>query len=280
VEVVRAGGAAYLELVTRLLRRGRLASPLEGLWEAADLQWWYTRDPHEDADNAVFWLDGGEPVAAVVVTRWTQTRYGCDVLGTLDQAWEAARDAGPPGVRVEMAVAPRDVPRAIAAGFTQPAEEYWVCWLDAADRALPRELPPGYTITARPDQRGPHPMIGRNGAAVEERLRQCSLYDPECDLAVLAPDGSVVGYALFWPDPVTGVGLVEPMRVEEAHAGRGLAGTLLREGLDRLVARGCGRLKVSFEDGNHAAERLYRGAGFVPYQKEPTYFRGGDGSAL
>jgi predicted N-acetyltransferase YhbS len=97
---------------------------------------------------------------------------------------------------------------------------------------------------------------------VERRLRECSLYDPGLDLAVRGPDGDVAGYALFWADRRTGVGLVEPMRVEDEHAGRGVAGALLRAGLDGLAARGCRRLKVSHVVGNLPAQRLYRGAGF------------------
>ena len=34
-----ASGLAYLELVTGLLQRIRLASPEGGVWEAADLEW-------------------------------------------------------------------------------------------------------------------------------------------------------------------------------------------------------------------------------------------------
>ena len=105
-------------------------------------------------------------------------------------------------------------------------------------------------------------MIKRNGAEVERRLRQCSLYDPELDLAVRGPEGDVAGYALFWPDRRTGVGLVEPMRVEDEHAGRGVAGALLRAGLDGLAVRGCRRLKVSHAVDNPPAQRLYHGAGF------------------
>ena len=110
-------------------------------------------------------------------------------------------------------------------------------WLDAADRAAVRALPDGYTLVARPEQDGPHPMIKRNGANVEARLRDCSLYDPELDLALLTDDGAVAGYAMFWADRRTCVGLVEPMRIEDMHSGRGLAGTLLRAGLDKLAAR-------------------------------------------
>ena len=128
-------------------------------------------------------------------------------------------------------------------------------------------LPDGYALVARPDQDGPHPMVKRNGAEVEARLRECSLYDPGLDLALLTGTGEVAGYAMFWADPRTRVGLVEPMRIEEAHSGRGLAGTLLRAGLDGLAARGCDRFKVSHDIGNPAAERAYAGAGFRIQQR-------------
>lgn len=120
-------------------------------------------------------------------------------------------------------------------------------------------LPPGYRLLSRADALvRPYPLAARNGARVERRLRQCSLYRPELDLMVAAPDGQVAGYGLFWADPVTDVGLVEPMRTEQAHQRRGIAAHILAAGLDRLAARGCRRLKVSNDIG------LYLRAGFRP----------------
>jgi GNAT superfamily N-acetyltransferase len=104
-------------------------------------------------------------------------------------------------------------------------------------------------------------MIARNGEMVEARLRQCSLYDPTLDLAVEDADGGLAGYALFWFDDTTLVGLLEPMRVEDSYQRRGLARMLLTNGLDRLARRGARRLKVGFE--TEAARNLYLGAGFV-----------------
>ena len=234
---LRASGVAYLELVTELLQRQRVADPVDGLWEAADLQWWFTRDPHPTDDDAVFWLAGGGPVGAVVFTRWKPTRYGCDVLGSPPHAaaWEFVRRrcAELPDASVEMAVTDE-----VAAG--EPGSSRWrrSTRSPGSTRRTGRRrvpFPDGYALVPRPDQDGPHPMIRRNGAEVEARLRQCSLYDPDLDLAVRGPDGDVAGYALFWADRRTGVGLVEPMRVEDRHAGRGVAGALLRAGLDLLA---------------------------------------------
>ena len=114
-------------------------------------------------------------------------------------------------------------------------------------------------------------MIRRNGDHVAQRLAECSLYRPDLDLAVYAPNGDVAAYGLFWADPVTGVGLVEPMRTEDAYQGLGLARHVLTSGLDRLAGHGCSTLKVSYIEGNDAARRLYLGAGFEPGATSRTY---------
>jgi ribosomal protein S18 acetylase RimI-like enzyme len=59
---------------------------------------------------------------------------------------------------------------------------------------------------------------------------------------------------------VTQVGLVEPMRVEDAYQRRGLARAMLTEGLHRLALRGARRLKVGYV--TDIARALYVGAGF------------------
>ncbi len=121
-------------------------------------------------------------------------------------------------------------------------------------------------------------MRRRSGDGVEARLRQCSLYDPRLDLAVEAADGQVAGYALFWLDPVTEVGLVEPMRVEDAYQRRGLARAMLTEGLDRLAQQGARRLKVGYNTA--VARGLYDGAGFQVTSTSSSYsWRRGEATA-
>jgi predicted N-acetyltransferase YhbS len=282
VRELRPVGTAYLDLVTDLLQRQRMADPYAGLWEAADLQWWHRSDQHLSDADAAFWLDDTDvPVTAAVFTRWSASRYGCDVLGdaSFGPAWAFVRErcAALPDVVIEMAIAPGDTATGIgaeSAGFAAVSETYDISWLEAADRPPLRELPHGYTLLPRSEQEGPHPMIKRNGSDVEELLQKCSLYDPELDLAVRAPDGGIAGYAMFWADERTGVGLVEPMRVESEHGGHGIAAALLRFGLDRLARRGCARFKVSHDVHNEAAQRLYLGAGFRPRTRVEIQSRG------
>jgi len=62
-------GLDYLEAVTALLQRIRNAHPTAGLYQAAELQWWW-RDPRPtDELPQLFWFDNhGHPAAAVIAT--------------------------------------------------------------------------------------------------------------------------------------------------------------------------------------------------------------------
>ena len=86
---------------------------------------------------------------------------------------------------------------------------------------------------------------------------------------MLAPDGSVVGHSLSWRDPVTGVGLVEPVRVEDEHAGRGIGYAMISAGLDRMARAGATMLKIGWE--SERAAELYGRLGFAGVRTYLTY---------
>jgi GNAT superfamily N-acetyltransferase len=90
---------------------------------------------------------------------------------------------------------------------------------------------------------------------------------------VYEDDGTVAAYGLFWADPRTGVGLVEPMRTEEPFQRRGLGRAVLTAGIDRLAAAGCERFKISYEPGNAAARHLYLSTGFTTMSTSRTWTR-------
>ncbi|HUP31643.1 MAG TPA: GNAT family N-acetyltransferase [Gaiellaceae bacterium] len=271
IRELRASGLGYLALATELLRRARLADPDAGLWEAADLHWWWRTPRASDAVEQLFWADEEGPVAGVVLTDWRRA-WGCDPIVVpgvpappLAAVWSRALEAvdalGLEAVEVLARDDDAELPGLLAgAGFVPGDGPSGITWMDAADRPAVAPPPDGFALADRARASGPHPMRRRSGEAVEARLQQCSLYDPVLDLAAVAPNGEVAGYALFWFDPVTAVGLVEPMRVEDAYQRRGLARALLTEGLERLARRGARRLKVGY--GTAAARALYVGAGF------------------
>jgi GNAT superfamily N-acetyltransferase len=276
LRVRHASGLEYLALVTALLQRARTGDPTGGIWEAADLHWWWRRDQHADPSAATFWLDGAAPVAAVVFTDWGD-RWGCDLLGTpadlarhMSGLWSATLD----GIEqrhtltIEMAIRDDDadlIDRVAAIGFEAASESGVAIWMAATDRPEVSPPPERFELVARSEApRRPHPMVKRNGEWVAERLAECSIYRPDLDLAVYTRDGEVAAYGLFWADPVTGVGLVEPMRTEDRYRRMGLGRSLLTEGLRRLAGAGAQRLKVSYEVGNVSSRSLYLSVGFLP----------------
>jgi len=278
-----ASGLEYLKLITGLLQRCRLQKPDNGVWEAADMQWAWRRDQHDTPDAATFWIDeAGRAVAAVVTTTaptgsLTFEVFAVDGAASLSGIWRSALDqlASSPAPAIET-TARDDDPSTLAiltdADFVAAGDVAVSCWMAVGDRPPISALPTGYRLLSRADATdAAHHMIRRNGPDVARRLAECSLYDPTCDLFVVAPDSSVAAYGLFWPDPVTGVGLVEPMRTEDEHQGRGLARHVLTAGIERLAGAGCARMKVTYMDDNPVSKHLYTSVGFLPREVSRTW---------
>lgn len=281
----RLTGLDYLEAVTALSRRVRNAHPTKGLFEAADFQWWWrTARPTDDVPQ-LFWFDAdGEPLAAALAIQWEDDialnpillpAASAEVVATvIGRALAHLRNQGHGSVEIEIDRTD-DVLRETLEGCDfalkgpGPVVE---AWLDAAAR--PAVSPPqdGYRLVTRVDTaERPHHFVTRGGHAVEERLRQTSLYRPDLDLVVLDDQDDYAAYGLFWCDPVTATGLVEPMRTEDAHQRRGLARSVLTAGIDRLAAEGVDRIKICFEPDNAAASHLYRSVGFEPVKETDVY---------
>ena len=272
VREVRAAGREALMLATELLQRARRADPQAGLWEAADFQWWWRRPRPSDEVEKLFWVDDEGPAAGVLLTSWTDDAWQCDPV-------VVPRASAPePGLVWRRAIEHAakhtvngfDVPvgdddrtfRELArrSGFTAGHRDS-TAWMDAADRPTVQAPAEGFVLIDRTQRRdAPHPMRHRNGDSVAQRLEECPLYDPALDLAVETTDGRDAGYSLYWFDPTTKVGLVEPVRVEEEFRRQGLARAMLSAGIDRLVRRGAERVKISYE--TDAAGALYQGVGF------------------
>ncbi len=209
---------------------------------------------------------------------WLADRAG-DLLPRIwPRALEALDRLSPPAVEISVPDDDRLLAELAAdAGFAPSPDRYAETWMAAADRPGVPTRPEGYTLSDRVlDADRPHHMIPRSGPDVAGRLAQTSLYRPDLDLCIRTAGGEVAAYGLFWYDPVTGVGLLEPMRAEDAHQRRGLAGHVLREGLARLAAIGATRFKVSYELDNPAAERLYLSAGYTPGSTSTVWRRGAD----
>lgn len=280
MQEVRAKGLEAQALATALLQRARRADPLAGLWEAADVQWWWRKPRRSDEAEKLFWLDDEGPIAGVLLTSFSEDDWQCDPLlvpGATgiepDVVWSRALAYAQqqPASQVQVPVSDDDPAfreLVLRAGFTA-GERDSTAWMDMANRPALETLPPGLVLTDRNRPSTPHPMQHRNGTEVAQRLAECTLYDPALDLAIETTEGRVAAYSLYWFDPITKVGLVEPVRVEDDFQRRGLARAMLTVGIERLASRGAKRIKVSYS--TKAAGALYQSAGFQPTSTTTWY---------
>jgi ribosomal protein S18 acetylase RimI-like enzyme len=272
VREVRAAGLEALMLATELLQRARRADPRAGLWEAADVQWWWRKPRRSDEVEKLFWIDGEGPVAGVLLTSETSGAWQCDPVvvprasgleaGVVwRRAIEHAAKHAAKGFEVPVSDDDRTFQELARQSGLTAGEQDSTAWMDAAGRPAVPAPSEGFVLIDRTQRRDtPHPMRRRNGDSVAQRLEQCPLYNPALDLAVETADGRVAGYSLYWLDPTTKVGLVEPVRVEDEFQRQGLARAMLSAGIDRLVTRGARRVKISYE--TDAAGALYQSVGF------------------
>jgi GNAT superfamily N-acetyltransferase len=275
-----------LEAATALLQRARNAHPTKGLFEAADLQWWWRTPRPTDQVGQLFWFDHlGRPEAAVIATDWGD-RMALDPIVMPDATpdWVAqviesglahAGGCGFEAVELEVDRAD-DVMREVLVGhgFAIKGDGLVEAWLAADARPEISALHEDYLLSSRLDTMPrPHHLIPRSGPDVESRLRQTSLYRPELDLVILDRDDNHAAHGLFWYDPETATGLVEPMRTEDDHQRRGLARHVLTTGVALLVEAGAVRIKICFEPDNPASGHLYRSVGFEPVKQTDVFAR-------
>jgi len=281
-EQISLTGRAYLVAATHLLQDIRLEHPYAGVWEAADLQWWWRKPRSTDSVRQAFWTDAdGRSLGAAIRTDWNGT-IGLDVIAhplldsdTVHDLWSTALDLVRSTPSVESMVDADDhlaIAHLTEAGFTDSGDRGISAWIDEPRSPDVGSLPHDYRLIDRASTNTePHHMADRNGAGVEERLNETSLYRADLDLLVIDRTGAPASYGLFWFDPVTHVGFVEPMGTHEGHRSQGLAKYILGTGIHRLIRCGAKRIRINYEVGNEAATALYTGVGFEPTTTTAMY---------
>jgi ribosomal protein S18 acetylase RimI-like enzyme len=270
-------GLTYLNRVTKLLQDVRNSHATAGVWESADFQWWWRKARPSDDVEQLFWRDDdtGQTVGAVTRTDWRGST-ALDVIAlsscsedTRNALWMRALELVADTAQVEALVDDGDVlarQMLTSAGFIDTLDRGVSAWLDMSVLPPVSPLADAYELLSRPDHHEPphHMNSERNGFEVEQRLQQTPLYRPDLDLLVVDTDGDVASYGLFWFDPVTTVGFVEPMGTHEHHRRMGLARHVLTAGIGKLIDAGATRVKINYEDDNAASKDLYLSVGFRP----------------
>lgn len=281
----RLAGLDSVNAVTALLQRVLIAHPTKESFQAAEVQYWWNTPHPTDTLGQLFWFDElGRPEAAVVATEFGEgASLVYDKITVLIVTMPDASDdwvahvigrgldhlaaLGIEAIDLEVDRAD-DVRRSFLfdRGFTVKGDAVVQCWLDADARPPVSPLPDGYRLAARQDLMDrSHHMAAHRRPDFEDRLNQLSLYRSDLDLVILDRDDAPAAYALFWNDPVTGTGVIEPVRTLDEHQGRGLSRHLLTTGIGLLADAGAQRISIGYEPDNEISGHLYRSIGFVPH---------------
>ena len=283
-EELRSGLDA-VNAVTELLQRARTQHPTAGVYQAAEPQFWWARPRRTDELEQLFWYeaDGSLDAAAVffdfgdnrsilytevTFCPFTLPKASADrIAEVIDRGLEHAAANGIEAVEIEVDNED-DITNGLLTdrGFAVKDPEFLIECLMPAD-TIPEVSPlaDGYRLVSRAEVGHlPHHMAGRTGDEYEPRLRQLSLYRPDLDLVVLTEEDEAAGWGMFWHDPTTGMGVVEPMRTDDDHQQKGLGRHILTSGVARLRTAGAGPVSIGYEPYNPSSGHLYRSVGFEP----------------
>lgn len=125
-------GVDFLAAATALLHRSRSAHPIKGLYEAADLQWWWSVPRRTDPLDQLFWFDddGRAEAAALMID------FGSGSLGSsrlFDEVTFCPFFMPDPDPELVAHVVERGLARAAKHGFTSVEHE-----VDQADVVIMR----------------------------------------------------------------------------------------------------------------------------------------------
>ena len=137
-------------------------------------------------------------------------------------------------------------------------------------------LSDGFTISSHGEGISTGKLLENRPQHDPERYRQMtelSGYEAELGLAVVASDGTEAAFCICWFDPYSASGQFEPVGTLPKFRRLGLAQALIREGVNRLQARGAVQIFVCTYEANEAALALYHAAGFEVIEREQAWMK-------
>lgn len=164
-------------------------------------------------------------------------------------------------------------------GYTVDDDYTYVMMSRSLVGPLPRpNLPPGFAIRPFAGASEVEAYVEMHRRAFESvsmtapwRARTLRMpgYEPELDLVAVAPDGRFAGFCVGWAAPKRRVAQIEPLGIDPAFQGRGLAGALLLEMLARFKAHGAEHAQVETDSGRTPARHAYEVVGLLPVYQSP-----------
>ncbi len=282
-----------LEAMRGLLRQGRLANNGTYYVHPGDLSWWlfYPQLDYDFWGSIYLWDDPHEPGQLLAWALLSPVGSTFDVvvmpeLRGRPLAWEmfawamkqvkvSAKRVGREQIGVFWIDERDELLRSwlVAQGFALASRDvHLTCYL-----AVPRpdaSLAHGYEVRsshglAEVSQRAKAQYGAFSGSVDFERyalrfarFMASPVYDPELDVVAAAPDGQIGAFCVTWPDPLTGVGLFEPVGTHPDFQRKGLGKAVMLDALERLQRLGMRQAIVTTGEDNQPAIKLYELVGF------------------
>lgn len=159
------------------------------------------------------------------------------------------------------------------AGYTAPDEPYMFFNTRSLDEPIPASiLPDGFTIRPVEGEHEADALGVVHGAAFGStwgegeyrKVMRTPGFHSDRELVVVAPDGRLAAFAIYWVDPVSRSGLFEPVGCHRDFQRMGLTKALLYEGLRHMQSHNLTTAIVLNHAASPAAAALYRSVGFRP----------------
>ncbi len=241
-----------------------------------ELDWWLF---HADPRHEPLELHVGTSAVALL----DRTRREATLVGALEALAPWSEVALGPGPVTVTGVSDRDVAAQTvlaARGYRPDTGGMPVFEMDLAARIpVASDVPDGVTIRPLAGPEDDEELASRADAArlsfestMEPAVHRARYrrfvaspaYDRARDVVAVDPAGEVCSFAVWWPDPLSGIGQFEPVGTRPGAQGRGLARAVLEQCLRDMRAVGMHTARVCTQDHREPAIGLYAGTGFTP----------------
>jgi ribosomal protein S18 acetylase RimI-like enzyme len=98
-----------------------------------------------------------------------------------------------------------------------------------------------------------------------ERMMNSPSYGDAMDFVVQTHNEEIIAYCTIWDDPISKIGILEPLACVAEYRRKGITKSVLLYGMNLLKERGTKYIYVGTGGNNIASQMLYRSVGFLEY---------------
>jgi RimJ/RimL family protein N-acetyltransferase len=98
-----------------------------------------------------------------------------------------------------------------------------------------------------------------------ERMMNAPSYGDAMDFVVQTENEEIIAYCTIWDDPISKIGILEPVACVAEHRRKGIMKSALLYGMNLMKERGTKYIYVGTGGKNIASQTLYKSVGFLEY---------------